>query len=129
MVILHAFLALVSGFLVIVVLAACFAALLKSAVPGWAVAEGRPSPGYVVASLGWSFLSAAAGGYVTARIGSDNPLYYALALAIIVLALSALSSLQARGKRPIWYLLAQVVASPLGVMAGGFVRLRVLGIL
>jgi hypothetical protein len=36
---------------------------------------------------------------------------------------------QSRGKQPIWYLLAQVAAAPLGVLAGGLLRLRLLGIL
>jgi hypothetical protein len=47
----------------------------------------------------------------------------------VVLALSALSAMQQRGKQPVWYQLALVAISPLGVLAGGLVRLRVLGIL
>jgi hypothetical protein len=52
-----------------------------------------------------------------------------LALGIVVLALAALSALQSRGKQPIWYQLALVAISPIGVLAGGLVWLRVLGIL
>ena len=52
-----------------------------------------------------------------------------LALAIIVLALSALSAMQARGKQPVWYQLALVAIAPVGVLAGGLVWLRVMGIL
>jgi hypothetical protein len=52
-----------------------------------------------------------------------------LALSLIVLLLAALSALQARGKQPIWYALTLVALSPIGVLAGGLVRLRVLGIL
>ena len=48
---------------------------------------------------------------------------------MVVLALAALSALQSRGKQPVWFALAQVAISPLGVLAGGLVRLRVLGIL
>jgi len=48
---------------------------------------------------------------------------------MVVLALAALSALQSRGKRPIWYLLALVVVSPVGVLAGGLVWLRVQGYL
>jgi hypothetical protein len=58
-----------------------------------------------------------------------NPLVHVLALGIVVLALAALSALQSRGNQPIWYQLAQVAISPLGVLAGGLLRLRVLGIL
>jgi hypothetical protein len=37
--------------------------------------------------------------------------------------------LQAKGEQPIWYQLSQVAISPLGVLAGGLLWLRVLGIL
>jgi hypothetical protein len=50
-------------------------------------------------------------------------------LAIVVLALASLSALSARGRQSIWYQLAQVAISPVGVMLGGLTRLRVLGIL
>ena len=80
-------------------------------------------------NLGYSFLAAAAGGYVTAWVAAANPLVHVLALGMVVLALAALSALQSRGKQPIWYQLALVAISPLGVLAGGLVRLRVLGIL
>jgi uncharacterized membrane-anchored protein len=80
-------------------------------------------------NLGSSFLGAAAGGYVTAWSAVGNPLVYVLALSMIVLVLAALSALQSRGKQPIAYQLTLVAVSPLGVVAGGLVRLRVEGIL
>jgi hypothetical protein len=80
-------------------------------------------------NLGTSFLAAAAGGYVTAWLAAANPLYPVLTLGIVVLALAALSALQAKGKRAIAYELALVALTPIGVLAGGLVRLRVLGIL
>jgi hypothetical protein len=104
-------------------------ALLAHMVPSWVGAEGRPGPAYVFVNLGYLFLAAAAGGYVTAWVAAANPLIHVLALGLVVLALAALSALQARGKQPIWYQLALVAISPLGVLAGGLVRLRALGIL
>jgi hypothetical protein len=91
--------------------------------------EGNPQPGYIFVNLGYSFLAAAAGGYVTAWLAVANPLFHVLALAIIVLALAALSALQAKGKQPVWYQLTLVAMTPIGVLAGGLVRLRVMGIL
>lgn len=141
MVILHAFLALVAGFAVIAALLLGMTALLNRLVPSWSDTEDKPLPaeggvyppgwslGYVVVNLGYSFLAAAAGGFVTAWAAAANPLLHVLALAIAVLALAALSALQSKGRRPVWYLLALVVVSPVGVLAGGLVRLRVLGIL
>lgn len=129
MVVLHAFLALVAGFAVMALLVIALTALLARLVPGWVGAEGHPNPGYVFVNLGYSFLAAAAGGYVTAWAAAANPLIHVLALGIVVLALSALSAMQSRGKQPISYQLALVAISPLGVLAGGLVRLRVLGFL
>ena len=143
MVILHAFLALVSGFAVTLALVTTLTALITRLVPSWAKTESKPQPGfpavdlrsqpwgsgYAFVNLGSALLSAAAGGYVTAWATAANPLIHVLALALVVLALSALSALQSRGKQPVWYQLALVAITPIGVLAGGLVRLRVLGIL
>jgi hypothetical protein len=91
--------------------------------------EGKPQPGYIFVNLGYSFLAAAAGGYVTALLAAANPLYHVLALGIIVLALAALSAMQSKGKQPIWYQLTLIALTPIGVLAGGLVRPRVIGIL
>lgn len=129
MVILRAFLALAAGFATMALLVIVFTALLKHMVPSWTGAEGKPQPGYIFVNLGYSFLAAAAGGYVTAWLAAANPLIHVLALGIVVLALAALSALQSRGKLPVWYALALVAITPIGVLAGGLVRLRVVGIL
>lgn len=129
MVMVHAFVALVAGFATMAVLVAAMTALLTRTVPSWTGAEGKPQPGYIFVNLGYSLLAAAAGGYVTAWASRGNPLVLVLGLGIIVLALAALSALQSRGKQPIWYQLSLVAITPLGVLAGGLIRLRVLGIL
>jgi hypothetical protein len=54
---------------------------------------------------------------------------HVLVLGMVVLAMGALSALQERGKQPVWYALTLLALMPLGVLAGGLVRLRVLGIL
>lgn len=129
MVVLHAFLALVGGFAAISALVAVITSLLRKLAPGWAGETGNPGFGYVFVNLGYSFLAAAGGGYVTAWIAQHNPLVHVLALAITVLLLAALSALEQRGKQPVGYMLALVAITPLGVLAGGLVRLRVLGVL
>jgi hypothetical protein len=129
MVALHAFLALLAGFATMAALVAVATALLQKLTPEWVIEKGTPKPGYIFINLGYSFLAAAAGGYVTAWIAAHNPLVHVLALAIIVLLLAALSALQQRGEQPVWYMLALVALTPLGVFAGGLVRLRILGIL
>jgi hypothetical protein len=128
MVILHAFVALLAGFATMVLLVIVVTTLLTKLTPGWVGEEGKPKPSYAFVNLGYSFIAAAAGGYVTAWAAAANPPIHVLALGIVVLALSALSVLQSRGKQPIWYALALVAVTPMGVLAGGLVRLRVLGI-
>lgn len=143
MVVLHAFLALAAGFATMAALIAVVTALLQKLTPSW-VGETSPAssrtnagqrggekakPGYIFVNLGYSFLAAAAGGYVTAWIAQHNPLVHVLALAIAVLLLAALSALQQRGQQPVWYMLTLVGLTPIGVLAGGLVRLRVLGLL
>jgi hypothetical protein len=128
-VILHAFLALASGFAVMAALVAALTALLARLAPEWAGESPRPGAGYAVVHLGGSFLTAAAGGYVTAWVAAANPLFHVLALALVVLALAALSALQSRGRQPIWFQLLLLALTPVGVLAGGLVRLKVAGIL
>jgi hypothetical protein len=47
---------------------------------------------------------------------------------LIVLLLSALSALQQRGSQPIWYQLTLIALTPVGVVIGGLLRLRITGI-
>ncbi len=129
MVTLHAFLALAAGFLTMAALVAALTALLARLTPGWVGEQGKPRPGYIFVNLGYSFLAAAAGGYVTAWLAAANPLFHVLALGIIVLALAALSAMQSKGKQPVWYQLTLLALTPIGVFAGGLLRLRVIGIL
>ena len=129
MVIAHAFLALMAGFAVMVALVMGLAALVARLAPSWTGSEATPQASYAFVNVGSSFVASAAGGYVTAWVAAANPLIHVLALALVVLALAALSALQSRGKQPIWIQLALVAISPIGVLAGGLVRLRVLGIL
>jgi hypothetical protein len=129
MVMLHAFLSLLAGFVTMALIVMVVTALLAQLVPEWVGADANPRPAYAVVNLGYSFLAAAAGGYVTAWLSSANPLIHVLVLAIVVLAMSALSALQARGKQPVWYALTLLALTPVGVFAGGLLRLRVLGVL
>ena len=121
--------ALAAGFAVMVALVMGTAALIARLVPDWTGSEAKPQPCYAFVNLGSSFVASATGGYVTAWVAAANPLIHVLALGMVVLALAALSALQSRGKQPIWIQLALVAISPIGVLAGGLVRLRVMGIL
>ena len=127
MLILHAFLALLAGFLSMAIVVAVITALLMKLAPAWVGTKGHPRPGYVVVNLIFSFAAAMLGGYVTAWMAQSNPLIQTLALALIVLLLAALSAMQQRGLQPIWYQLLLVAITPAGVFVGGMLRLRVMG--
>jgi hypothetical protein len=128
-VILSAFLALLAGFATIAALVGILTALLARLVPDWVGSEGGKRPGYIFVNIAYSFLAASAGGYVTVMLARGNPLVLVLALALIVLLMAALSVMQSRGKQPIWYQLVLVGLTPMGVLAGGILRLKLLGIL
>jgi hypothetical protein len=128
-VIAQAFLALLAGFATMALLVIIVTALLTRLAPQWVGQQTSPRPGYVVVNLGYSLIAAAAGGYVTAWAGAENPLRDVLGLAVVVLALGGISALQARGRQPLWYQATLIAMTPLSVVAGGLLRLRVLGLL
>jgi hypothetical protein len=141
MVILRAFLALAGGLATITLLSLLVNALLRRFATDWAAPDARReaqvvgrnprkiSAGAFFVQVGSALLTGAAGGYVTAMAAQGNPLVHVLALGMVVLALAALSALQAKGEQPVSFQLTLVAVSPLGVLAGGLLRLRVLGIL
>ncbi len=129
MVIAHAFLALLAGFATMALAVIAVTMLLKRLAPQWVGVQARPRPAYVSVNLACSFLAAALGGYVTAWAAGWSALAYVLALAVAVLVLGAITALQARGQQPAWYQVALLIISPLGVLAGGLLRLRLLDIL
>jgi hypothetical protein len=128
-VILHAFLALLAGFATMAIVVIVVTALLKQLAPQWIGVQGSPRPAYVLVNLGYSFCAAAAGGFVTAWAASESPLTYVLALAVAILVLGAITALQARGQQPASYQIALLIISPFGVLAGGLLRLKVVGYL
>lgn len=128
MLIVHAFLALFAGFLSMALLVGIATVAIRKFVPEWVGATGSPRAGYIFVNLGYSLAATMFGGYVTAYLAQANPLIHTLALALIVLLLAALSALQQRGLQPIWYPLLLVAITPAGVLIGGLLRLRVIGL-
>jgi len=126
-VILRAFLALLAGFATTALLVMAMTILLARLTPSWTV--GAPRKGYIFVTLSYSYLASAGGGYITAWIAAVSPLEHVLILGIVVLLLGAAAAMLSKGQYPTLYQLALVAIMPLGVLAGGLLRLRVLGIL
>jgi hypothetical protein len=130
--ILHSFIAVGGGFLVIALLVTIATLVEKRLTPSKAIETDeatQPQRLDLLLNLGYSVLFAAAGGYVTAYIARENPLEHAMALAMVVLLLSALSALQLKGKQPVGYQLALTALTPLAVLGGGLLRLKQIGLL
>jgi hypothetical protein len=106
--------AVIAGYVVmalIVILGVMAAA--KLLVPA---GEG-PGSDYLVANVGISFLAAAVGGYLAARVGKADGKLAALVLAIIVLALGLI--LESGQGQPGWYAASIPWIGAAGVIAGG----------
>jgi hypothetical protein len=121
--------ALLAGFVVIMTVVYGCTLLLAALAPEFVGPSERPRSRYRLASLGYSFVAAIAGGYVTAWVAADNPLPKVLMLAIVVLAVSAIGALDARGGKPVGLQLAGAVLGAAGVVVGGVIRLHFAGVL
>ncbi|MGB9079189.1 MAG: hypothetical protein WCC26_20300 [Terracidiphilus sp.] len=128
MVAVHSFLALLAGFATMILLVGAVRLLLRRIAPEWAEPAVHLGAAAAFVHLGSAFLAGAAGGYMTAWTEAANPLRDVLVLGIVVLVLGGLSTLQSRDRQPVGYSVALIAIVPLGVVAGGLVRLRVLGV-
>lgn len=120
----RAFLALLAGFLTMALPTGIVTTVLMKRVPAWVALNDRPRPAYLVTNLAYSLIFATAGGYVTGIIGHENPLHYALILAIAVLLLSGMSAVYQRGQQPVSYQILVLVLVPACVMLGGWLRYK-----
>ena len=123
------FLAILVGFVIMAGLISAVTVALPRMIPAWVELNNSPRMPLMITNLIWSLISAAAGGYVTARMAISNPLDTALALAIVTLVLGAIGTLQSRQSYPLWYKVLLLIGTPIGVVAGGLIRTEYLGIL
>jgi len=127
--VLRGFLAMLVGFVVMAALVSAVSATLPKLIPSWVDLDGSPRRPLIIANLCWSFVSAVSGGYVTAWVARANPLDTALALAFVILVLGGLATVQARERYPFWYIALLLIVTPLGVVAGGLVRMKVMAMM
>jgi hypothetical protein len=86
--------------------------------------DQKPTVGFMVFAVGYGFVAAIAGGYVTAAIARRAPLAHAAALAVVSAAMGLVSLITSGGREPVWFLGANVVAMIAGVLLGGAMRAR-----
>ncbi|MCB1217012.1 hypothetical protein KDL44_06445 [bacterium] len=120
--------AVLAGYLTLSILVMLLLMVALVIVPEW---RETVSGGYLLANILLSIISAAAGGYVTARIAPASPLGHGLALGLISLLFGVLYAMNmptepGRPEPPEWYgVLLAVLALP-SVMLGALVRVRTL---
>lgn len=128
-ILLRSVLALLAGFATMIAIVFVTTMVLMKSAPRWVGTPGRPNPAYVLVNMGYSFIAALAGGYVTACIAAADPLQTVLVLAVVVLVMSALSALECRGRQPVRYQVFLAVLGPFGIVLGGILRLKLLGLI
>jgi hypothetical protein len=124
MVMLRAFATLLAGLLITVVVQAALAAVVRSVAPSW---KQTATAGAAFVDLGSAFVAGAAGGFVTAWMAAINPLGHVMVLAIGVLVMAGFAAVQQRNRQHMAVQLAFVALTPLGVFAGGLLRLKLWG--
>ncbi len=126
---LHSFFAILAGFVTMTVLITAATLLLRRVSPSMANPDQRADRTAALANLALSLVFGMCGGYTTAVVaGAHNTIFYVMALAMVVLVLGALSSVQMRGRQGALYLLLLTALPPLAVMTGGLLRMRQTGV-
>jgi hypothetical protein len=123
----RSFLAILTGFATMAAMVGVVNAAITRFYPQFAIHQGKPRQPYLRLNLFYSVGFAALGGFVTASIAKADPLRHILVLAVVVLLLSALSALQLRGQQPVSYQFALIVFTPIGIVAGGLLRMHQAG--
>lgn len=86
--------------------------------------EVVPSRGFMVFSLGYGFLCAVAGGWVTAVIARREEVRHAMFLAGLVLLMGIVSIILSNASEPLWYQIANTTVILPAILLGGYLRLR-----
>jgi hypothetical protein len=120
--ILRSILAVIAGF---VAMSFVVIVLTLLSVKSMGLKGGHPTAGYLVINVVFSFLAAAAGGFVTALVAAVKPVEHAYVLACVMLVMGALSYARYRGTQPGWYQLMLVLVPPLCAIAGAAICARI----
>ncbi len=116
----------VAGFITTTVLAVGADALLVAAAPGSFAANGHVASAAILAAmLAYTFAFAVVGCFVTAKLAGRRPMFHALVLGGIALAITILASIAGSGTAPAWFhaiAIAQIL--PAAWIGGKLAELR-----
>jgi hypothetical protein len=119
--VLRSFFAVVVGYMVMMITVIVLTLIF---VKTMGLKTGHPTPGYLFINVVYTFLAAAIGGYVTARIAEFKPIQAAFVLAGLMLAMGVVSYRHYSGLQPTWYQIMMQIAPPLCALAGAAVYAR-----
>jgi hypothetical protein len=115
--------AIICGFIVITVLSLCTDSLLIRIAPDWFTGNGGTRnllP--LVFALLYSFCFFAIGGYFTALTAPQAEQLHALVLAVLLLVMSILATIQMYDTAPLWWHLIMLIQTIPAVMIGSYFR-------
>ena len=119
--VLRAFFAVMVGYMVMMLSVIVLTLIL---VKTMGLKSGHPTPGYLAVNAGYSFLAAAIGGYVTARIAEFKPMAAAGVLATLLLITGVMSYRHYTGMQPFWYQVMMMIAPSLCALGGAALYAR-----
>ena len=119
--VLRAFFAVMVGYMVMMLSVIVLTLIL---VKTMGLKSGNPTPGYLAINVVYSFLAAAIGGYVTARIAVFKPMAVAAVLAALMVIMGVLSYRHYTGLQPFWYQVMMTVAPSLCALGGAALYAR-----
>lgn len=128
-VMLRSILAVIAGFMVMVMFVG-FGTTIAAGFMIGPVQAGtvvQPPLAYLIVNLALSLVAAIIGGWVAGAIAGRDPMIHAGALSLLVLVLSVVSIIVARGTQeaavqPKWYQLVVTILGVGGVLLGGVMR-------
>ena len=119
--VLRSFFAVMVGYMVMMLTVIVLTLIL---VKTMGLKTGHPTPGYLAINTVYTFLAAAIGGYVTARIAEFKPIPAAFVLAGLMLVMGIVSYRNYTGLQPQWYQILMQIAPPLCALGGAALYAR-----
>jgi len=115
--ILRSVLAVIAGFLAMAVIVMALTLLSVFALH---LKYGNPTPGYLTLNVIYSLAAAVFGGWLAALAAGRAPVAHGIALAVVMLVLSAVSYVHSSGSQPVAYQVFLIVAPPLAAVLGAW---------
>ena len=116
-------LAVVAGYVVMVVGVIAMTAVAGKLFAGAVPAEGSSTTGYLILNLLYGFAFALLGGYVAGVIARRGPVLHAIAVAVVMVIMAFIAMKTYAGQEPSWYQRGHF-GTAIPALFGGWIRAR-----